>query len=85
MGSDKDLVDRAAKRTDWAGTALENAAEDLHDASDIGAFEGLSEMVEEEADVVSRLAETIESRKDDGEEQAAAAARGKKGGRANAT
>ena len=63
------------------GTALENAAEDLHDASKVGALEGLSEIVEQEAAVVARLAQTIESRKHDEEQQTVAAARGKTGGR----
>jgi hypothetical protein len=59
-------IDRAAKRADWAGRALAYAAEDLRDGSaGDGGFEGLTEMVLEHAGRASRLAEDIESRKDD--------------------
>jgi len=69
---DDELITRAAKRTDWAGAALESAAGDLDDA-DGGAgndLTGLAEVVLEEAACVSRLAEDIESRRpvpEDGE------------------
>ena len=57
---------RAAKRTDWAGRALERAAEDLREAgARSGGFEGLTEIVLEQAGRVSRLAEDIDRRKDD--------------------
>jgi hypothetical protein len=59
-------IDRAAKRADWAGRALERAAEDLREAgARDGGFDGLTEMVLEQAGHVSRLAEDIESRRDD--------------------
>jgi hypothetical protein len=63
---DVERIDRAAKRADWAGRALEYAAEDLRDACAAdGGFEGLTEMALDQAGRVSRLAEDIESRKDD--------------------
>jgi hypothetical protein len=66
MATDGAWIDRAAKRTDWAGRALEHAAEDLREAgAGDGGFDGLSEMVLEQAARVSRLAKDIESRKDD--------------------
>jgi hypothetical protein len=57
------LITRAAKRTDWAGTALASAAEDLDDAhgGEGSALTGLVELVQEEATRVSHLAEDIES------------------------
>jgi hypothetical protein len=57
------LITRAAKRTDWAGTALESAAGDLDEAhgSEGNALRGLTEVVLEEAARVSHLAEDIES------------------------
>jgi hypothetical protein len=57
------LITRAARRTDWAGTALEGAAGDLADAhgSEGDALTGLTEVVLEEAARVSHLAEDIES------------------------
>jgi hypothetical protein len=77
---DDELITRAAKRTDWAGAALESAAGDLDDApgDKRDALAGLAELVLDEAAVVSRLAEDIDSRKDDGDHTAAI--RGKKGG-----
>jgi len=63
---DDELVERAAKRTDWAGEALEHAADDL---DDVGADEtkltALAETVQEEAEHVSRLAKDIESQRAD--------------------
>ena len=57
------LIARAAKRTDWAGAALESAAGDLDDAhgSEGDALTGLTEVVLEEAGRISHLAEDIES------------------------
>ena len=77
---DDELITRAAKRTDWAGAALESAAGDLDDApgNKGDALASLAEVVLDEAAVVSRLAEDIESRKDDADD--AAATQGKKGG-----
>ncbi len=66
MTVDRERIDRAAKRADWAGRALKNAAEDLQDAGAWNAgLEGLTEMVFEQAGRVSRLAKDIESRKED--------------------
>lgn len=66
---DDKLVGRAAKRTGWAGTALESAAGDLADVGDEGdALSGLAEVVEDEAARVSRLAEDIESQLGDPED-----------------
>jgi hypothetical protein len=64
-GIDDELMARAAKRTDWAGTALESAAGDLDDAhgAEGNALTGLAEVVLEEANRVSHLAEDIESRR----------------------
>ena len=61
---DDELIRRAAKRADWAGTALEGAAGDLLEA-DIGgaALAGLTEVLLDEAGRVSRIAEDIESRR----------------------
>lgn len=69
----EELIGRAAKRTDWAGTALESAGDDLAEASDHGgSLDGLKDRVQQEAEVVSHLAEDIESRKDDNDVFAAA-------------
>jgi hypothetical protein len=66
MTVDVERIDRAAKRADWAGRALEHAAEDLREAgAEDGGFEGLTEMTLDHAGRVSRLAKDIESRKDD--------------------
>jgi hypothetical protein len=66
MTVDGERLDRAAKRADWAGRALEHAAEDLREAgAEDGGFEGLTEMALDHAGRVSRLAKDIESRKDD--------------------
>jgi hypothetical protein len=67
-----DMIGRAAKRTDWAGTALESAAGDLDGAhgAEGNSLTGLTEAVQEEAERVSNLAEDIESRRalpEDGE------------------
>lgn len=63
---DDELVSRAAKRTDWAGTALEGAAEDLEDVGeDDSALTGLAETVQDEAAHVARLAKDIESQRVD--------------------
>jgi len=69
---DDELITRAAKRTDWAGTALESAAGDLDDAEggEGNDLTGIAEVVLEEAACVSHLAEDIESRRpvpEDGE------------------
>ena len=60
---DDDRITRAAKRTDWAGSALDGAAEDLDDAhsSEGKLLTTLSEVVKEEAERVSRLADDIKS------------------------
>ncbi len=60
---DDELITRAAKRTDWAGTALESAAGDLGDAHGIEGkpLTDLAEVVQDEATRVSHLAEDIES------------------------
>jgi hypothetical protein len=62
-GQDDELIARAAKRTDWAGTALESAALDLGDVhgNEGAALTNLAEVVQEEATRVSNLAEDIES------------------------
>jgi hypothetical protein len=63
---DDELVERAAKRTDWAGSALEGAADDLDDVGkDQSALTALAETVQEEAEHVSRLAKDIESQRTD--------------------
>jgi hypothetical protein len=81
--SDKEKVGRAAKRAEWASTALDVAADDLTEASESGALDGLSEVVHEEAATVSRIAEDIESRmNDDQGVESDPAAWGKKGGSA---
>jgi hypothetical protein len=60
-----ELISRAAKRAGWAGTALENAAGDLSDAhgGEGRALTGLAEVVLEQAERVSHLAEDIESQR----------------------
>ena len=62
---DDELIARAAKRTDWAGTALESAAVDLDEAhgNEGAALTSLAEVVQEEATRVSHLAEDIESQR----------------------
>jgi hypothetical protein len=61
---DDALVSRAAKRTDWAGSALEGAAEDLDGVGGDGTgLTALAETVQEEAEHVSRLAKDIESQR----------------------
>jgi len=60
---DGELITRAAKRADWAGTALESAAGDLDDAHGVEGrpLADLAEVVQDEATRVSHLAEDIES------------------------
>ncbi len=60
---DNELITRAAKRTEWAGTALESAAGDLDDAhsGEGDSLTGLAEVVLDAAVRVSHLAEDIES------------------------
>jgi hypothetical protein len=60
---DDELITRAAKRTDWAGMALESAAGDLDDARGVEGkpLTDLAEVVRDEATRVSHLAEDIES------------------------
>jgi hypothetical protein len=62
---DDELLTRAAKRTDWAGAALESAAGDLDEAhgAEGNALPGLVEVVLDEAARVSHLAEDIDSHK----------------------
>ncbi len=62
---DDELIARAAKRTEWAGTALESAAGDLDDAhgNEGAPLTSLAEVVQEEATRVSHLAEDIESQR----------------------
>lgn len=63
---DDELVSRAAKRTDWAGAALEGAAEDLDDVGeDDSTLTGLAENVQDEATRVARLAKDIEGHRAD--------------------
>jgi hypothetical protein len=63
---DNQLVERAAKRADWAGEALEHAADDLEDVgAEQSRLSGLAEAVQEEAEHVSRLAKDIESQTTD--------------------
>ena len=59
-----ELIDRAAQRTEWAGSALAGAAADLRNAG-VGREDltGLTEVVRDEADLLARLADDIESRK----------------------
>jgi hypothetical protein len=61
--TDDELIMRAAKRTDWAGTALESAAGALDDAHGVEGkpLTDLAEVVQEEATRVSHLAEDIDS------------------------
>jgi hypothetical protein len=56
---DSELIVRAGKRTDLAGTALSSAAGDLDNAHsrDGNALTGLAEMVREEAGRVANLVE----------------------------
>jgi len=63
VARDDDLISRAAKRADWAGTALKSAAGDLDDAHSTEGrpLKELAEVVEDEAARVSHLAEDIES------------------------
>jgi len=60
---DGELITRAAKRTDWAGAALESAAGELDEAHGVegNALTGLTEVVLDEAARVAHLAEDIES------------------------
>jgi hypothetical protein len=60
---DDELITRAAKRTDWAGTALESAAGALDDAHGVEGkpLTNLAEVVQDEATRVSHLAEDIKS------------------------
>jgi hypothetical protein len=60
------LIERAAKRADWAGAALESAAGDLDGAhgTEGHALTGLAEVVLDEAARVSHLAEDIGSQKE---------------------
>jgi hypothetical protein len=60
-----ELIGRAARRADWAGTALESAAGDLGGAhgAEGNSLTGLTEAVQDEAERVSNLAEDIESRR----------------------
>ena len=58
------LIERAAKRADCAGRALEGAAQDLLDAgADGAALDDLSALLNCEAERVSHLTEDIESRR----------------------
>jgi hypothetical protein len=71
---DDQLVERAAKRADWAGSALEHAADDLEDVGDDeSGLTALAETVQEEAEHVSRLAKDIESQRSDAHRKPAAA------------
>jgi hypothetical protein len=60
---DDELITRASKRTDWAGTALESAAGDLDDVHGVEGkpLTDLAEVVQDEAARVSHLAEDINS------------------------
>jgi len=78
--SNQTLIERAAKRTEWAATALSSAADDLSDASYDGSLEGLAELVEHHASVIAHLANDVRSRRYDGDEPAFA---GKDGGLPN--
>lgn len=66
---DDDRITRAAKRADWAGSALDGAAEDLDDAhnNEGKPLTTLSEVVKDEAERVSRLAEDIKSQRSQAE------------------
>jgi hypothetical protein len=59
------LIERAAKHADWAGAALESAAGDLDGAHgrEGNALTGLAEVVQDEAERVSHLAEDIKSQR----------------------
>jgi hypothetical protein len=65
------LIERAAKRADWAGAALESAAGDLDGAhgTEGHALTGLAEVVLDEAARVSHLAEDIGSQRADLEDR----------------
>jgi hypothetical protein len=61
---DDDLVSRAAKRADWAGGALEQAADDLEKVGDdASSLSVLAETVQDEAEHVARLAKDIDSQR----------------------
>ena len=69
---DDELISRAARRTGWASSALEGAAGDLADVgSDVGeednaySLTGLAELLHDEAQRVSHLAEDIASQRGD--------------------
>ena len=64
-----ELIAQAAKRTDWAGAALERAAGGLHDARGRAGdpLTDLEGVVLDEAARVSHLAEDIESQRVDSE------------------
>jgi hypothetical protein len=59
-----ELINRAARKTGWAGSALAGAAADLHNAG-VGSEDlaGLTEVVLDKAHLLARLADDIESRK----------------------
>lgn len=58
-----DLIVRAAQRAAWAGSALRRAGEDLREAgTGDTTLEGLAELVFEQAELVSRMAQDIDSR-----------------------
>ncbi|MCW3030494.1 MAG: hypothetical protein JWM66_627 [Solirubrobacterales bacterium] len=63
----EELVARAAKRADWARSALQAAAGDLAGIEDAsgGLLTSLVEQVHDEAERVGRLAEDIRSRRHD--------------------
>jgi hypothetical protein len=65
------LIERAAKRADWAGAALESAAGDLDGAcgTEGNALTGLAEVVLDEAARVSHLAEDIGSQRPDSDDR----------------
>src|SRR5437899_2154326 len=56
------MIDRAAKRTDWAARALAASAEELHAAGEQGALvAGTAEAVQAEAERVAELVRLIEA------------------------
>jgi hypothetical protein len=65
------LIERAAKRADWAGAALESAAGDLDGVygTEGNALTGLAEVVLDEAARVFHLAEDIGSQRPDSEDR----------------
>ncbi|HEY4896454.1 MAG TPA: hypothetical protein VII01_10225 [Solirubrobacteraceae bacterium] len=65
VASDDERIERAAKRTGWAHSALEGAADDLDDAhGEHGKpLTDLAEVVQEEAGRVGNLADDIDSHK----------------------